>query len=179
MWIQIIVAFLITFILVVLWWKRRPSPTLYERVGGIYNIAMIVDHYSNALIDNPVVGKNSANPILADWHTNKLHRLPGLKFMRTLWVASITGGPFEYTQLKTQPARCPFSLQGPHGGLNISTEEYNAAAIELRKTLNHYNIDADDQVDLLTLFMIHRSDVIPNYPVYNVMHFLNCPLVFW
>ena len=60
--------------------------SLYERLGGAFAIAAVVDRFSDALIDNPVVGKDSENPALREWHTNNLARLPGLKFMRTLWV---------------------------------------------------------------------------------------------
>jgi NADPH-dependent 2,4-dienoyl-CoA reductase/sulfur reductase-like enzyme len=39
-----------------------------------------------------------ANPELHEWHTVTYRtRLPGLKWGRTLWLASLAGGPFEYT----------------------------------------------------------------------------------
>jgi hemoglobin len=63
--------------------------SLYERLGGAFAIAAVVDHFSDALVNNPIVGQNSENPDLREWHTNNLDRLPGLKFMRTLWVATL------------------------------------------------------------------------------------------
>ena len=60
--------------------------SLYERVGGAFAIAAVVDHFSDALIRNPIVGQSSENPALREWHTNSLGSFPGLKFMRTLWV---------------------------------------------------------------------------------------------
>jgi hemoglobin len=42
-------------------------------------------------VQNPIVGKTSQNPALREWHTKNLDRLPGLKFMRTLWVCEVTG----------------------------------------------------------------------------------------
>jgi hypothetical protein len=60
--------------------------SLYERLGGAFAIAAVVDHFSDALVHNPIDGQNSENPALREWHTNNLGRLPGLKFMRTLWV---------------------------------------------------------------------------------------------
>ncbi len=44
-----------------------------------------------------MVGKLSKNGQLRQWSVEQPLRLPGLKFMRTLWVANISGGPFEYT----------------------------------------------------------------------------------
>jgi hemoglobin len=67
--------------------------SLYERLGGAFAIAAVVDHFSEALVHNPIVGQTSENPDLREWHTNNLDRLPGLKFMRTLWVCNVAGGP--------------------------------------------------------------------------------------
>jgi hypothetical protein len=69
------------------------EPSLYERLGGAFAIAAVVDRFSDALVHNPVVGQDSENPDLREWHTNNLGRLPGLKFMRTLWVCDVAGGP--------------------------------------------------------------------------------------
>ena len=71
--------------------------SLYERLGGVFAIAAVVDRFSDALIENPIVGQGSSNPALREWHTNNLGRLPGLKFMRTCGSATCPGGPFEYT----------------------------------------------------------------------------------
>ena len=67
--------------------------SLYERLGGAFAIAAVVDHFSDAIVKNPIVGQTSENPALREWHTNNLERLPGLKFMRTLWVCEVAGGP--------------------------------------------------------------------------------------
>jgi len=60
------------------------EPTLYDRLGGVFAIAAVVDHFSDAVVQNPIVGQKSENSDLREWHTNNLGRLPGLKFMRTL-----------------------------------------------------------------------------------------------
>ena len=36
--------------------------SLYDRLGGIFAIAAVVDHFSDALIKNPIVGQQSAEP---------------------------------------------------------------------------------------------------------------------
>jgi hypothetical protein len=64
--------------------KSAPEKSLYERLGGIFAIAAVVDHFSDAIVKNPVVGQKSKNGELREWHTKNLKRLPGLKFMRTL-----------------------------------------------------------------------------------------------
>ena len=49
--------------------------TLYDRLGGVFAIAAVVDHFSDAVVKNPVVGQQSDNPALRVWHTNNLGRL--------------------------------------------------------------------------------------------------------
>ena len=71
---------------------QAAEKSLYERLGGVFAIAGVVDHFSDAVVKNPIVGKTSKNPALREWHTKNLGRLPGLKFMRTLWVCEVTGG---------------------------------------------------------------------------------------
>ena len=100
--------------------------SLYERLGGVFAIAMVVDHFSDAVVQNPIVGKGSKNPALRKWHTENLDRLPGLKFMRTLWVCSVTGGPFKYTP--TKPGKTELGLEEAHRDLKISPEEFDEAA---------------------------------------------------
>ena len=55
-----------------------PEKSLYERLGGVFAIAAVVDHFSDAVVKNPIVGQKSKNPQLREWHTKNLGRLPGL-----------------------------------------------------------------------------------------------------
>src|SRR6188768_110272 len=93
-------AIVITLAIVPATISAQAEKSLYDRLGGVFAIAQVVDHFSDALIKNPVVGQNSKNPALRDWHRNSLNRLPGLKFMRTLWVCEISGGPFKFSPTK-------------------------------------------------------------------------------
>lgn len=64
--------------------EGKQDKSLYERLGGIYSIALVVNRFSDTVVNDPIAGKKSKNPALRDWSNNKLNRLPGLKFMRTL-----------------------------------------------------------------------------------------------
>ena len=70
--------------------------SLYDRLGGAFAIAAVIDHFSDAVVRNPIAGQGSKDPELDEWSRNDLARLPGLKFMRTLWVCEIAGGPQGY-----------------------------------------------------------------------------------
>src|SRR6185369_763713 len=56
--------------------ETKPDKSLYERLGGVFAIAAVVDHFSDAIVKNPIVGQTSKNPQLREWHTNNLSRLP-------------------------------------------------------------------------------------------------------
>jgi len=39
--------------------------SLYDRLGGVFAIAAVVEHFSDSIIRNPRVGRDSGNPQLA------------------------------------------------------------------------------------------------------------------
>jgi hemoglobin len=131
--------------------------SLYDRLGGVFAIAAVVDRFSDALIDNPIVGQGSSNPALRDWHTNSLGRLPGLKFMRTLWVCNISGGPFEYTA--TKPGSTTLGLEEAHRELKISPAEFDEVAAELARTLDAFEIPGQEKDEVLAAFAAHKGEV--------------------
>jgi peptidoglycan hydrolase-like protein with peptidoglycan-binding domain len=46
----------------------RHEPSLYARLGGVFAIAAVIDHFSDAVVQNPIVGQKSENPALREWH---------------------------------------------------------------------------------------------------------------
>ncbi len=133
------------------------EPTLYERLGGIFAIAAVVDHFSDAVVRNPIVGQGSANPELREWHTGHLDRLPGLKFMRTLWVCDVSGGPFEFAA--TRPGRTALGLEEAHRSLHIAPAEFDEVAAELGRTLDAFGVPAREKGEVLEAFAAHKGEV--------------------
>ena len=138
-----------------------PESSLYERVGGAFAIAAVINHFSDALVKNPIVGQGSQNPALREWHTNNLGRLPGLKFMRTLWVCNISGGPFEYAA--TKPGSTTLGLEEAHRELKISPAEFDEVAAELGRTLDFFKVPEREKGEVLTAFAAHKSEVNAGY----------------
>ena len=134
-----------------------PDASLYERLGGVFAIAAVIDHFSDAVVQNPIVGQQSANPALREWHTNNLGRLPGLKFMRTLWVCNVAGGPFEYTA--TRPGSTTVGLEEAHRDLQISPEEFDEVAAELGRTLDAVKVPEREKGEVLAAFAAHKGEV--------------------
>jgi hemoglobin len=131
--------------------------TLYERLGGVFAIAAVVDHFSDAVVKNPIVGQGSQNPALREWHTQQLGRLPGLKFMRTLWVCNVAGGPFEY--VGTKPGETPIGLEEAHRQFQITPEEFDEVAAELARTLDFVGVPKPEKDEVLAAFAAHKSEV--------------------
>jgi hemoglobin len=132
--------------------------SLYERLGGVFAIAAVIDHFSDAVVKNPIVGAASKNPALREWHTKQVDgRLPGLKFMRTLWVCNVAGGPFEYAA--TRPGLTPLGLEEAHRPLQISSEEFDEVAAELGRTLDFVGVPKQEKDEVLAAFAAHKSEV--------------------
>jgi len=138
-----------------------PEKSLYERLGGVFAIAAVVDHFSDAVVKNPIVGQTSMNPQLREWHTNNLSRLPGLKFMRTLWVCNVSGGPFQYTA--TKPGATPLGLEEAHRDLRISPAEFDEVAAELGRTLDFAKVPQREKAEVLAAFAAHKGEVTAGY----------------
>ena len=136
---------------------KRAEPSLYKRLGGVFAIAAVVDHFSDAVVQNPIVGKTSQNPALREWHTKNLDRLPGLKFMRTLWVCEVTGGPFKFSP--TKPGQRPLGLEEAHRDLKISPEEFDEVAAELGRSLDVAKVPAREKGEVLAAFAAHKKEV--------------------
>ncbi len=123
--------------------------SLYERLGGDFAIAAVVDRFSDQLLKNPKIV--NANPQLKEWHTEKYKaRLPGLKFLRTLWVCAVAGGPFQYTG---KP------LKDAHFDLHIPAEVFDEVAAELGHALDHFKVPQREKDEALAAFNAQKPDV--------------------
>ena len=137
------------------------EPSLYDRLGGAFAIAAVIDHFSDALVRNPIAGQESENPELREWSTNELGRLPGLKFMRTLWVCDIAGGPQQYAA--TKPGSTPLGLEEAHRELKISPDQFDEVAAELGRSLDFFNVPEQEKGEVLAAFAAHKGEVTQGY----------------
>ena len=131
--------------------------SLYDRLGGVFAIAAVVNHFSDAVIRNPKVGEASENPQLREWSTTSIGRLPGLKFMRTLWVCNVAGGPFEYSP--TVAGHDVLGLENAHRRLRITSDEFDEVAAELARSLDAFNVPEREKGEVLGAFAAHKGEV--------------------
>jgi hemoglobin len=123
--------------------------SLYERLGGAFAIAAVVDRFSDEIIKNP---KLNENPALKTWNeTEAATRLPGLKFMRTVWIIAQAGGPIQYTGLPLDEA---------HRDLNLTADEFAEVGNEILLALRHFNVPEREQLELVEAYNASMDDVV-------------------
>jgi hemoglobin len=122
--------------------------SLYERLGGVYAIAAVVDHFSDQLIGRHTI---ESNPGINVWNLTKAgQRLQGLKFLRTLWLCAVSGGPFKYTGKALKEAHFEFKL---------SSTDFDSVAAVLADSLDHYNVPSSEKEEVLVAFAAHKPEV--------------------
>lgn len=159
---MILIAVAIVLVIVIAYWSwPRPDNSLYKRLGGIYAIAAVINDFSDRILNDPLVGRDSPNPELKAWHTTQLDRLPGLKWMRTLWVAEVSGGPYKFIPTV---GGCPFTsrlnLTSQHKKFHMSSEEFDAVAAILSATLNDFKVPDKETGEVLAAFAAHKKDIV-------------------
>ena len=122
------------------------AQSLYERIGGVNAISMVVDRFSDEVVKNP---KLNVNPALKEW--NQSGKLPGLKFMRTLWICQAAGGPFQYTGKDMQEA---------HKDLHITSEEFDEVGAEIARSLDHFNVPEREKQEVLAAIVARKTEVV-------------------
>ena len=118
--------------------NQNAGQSLYDRLGGVYAIATVTDHFSESLTKNDSL---KHNPALVEAEG----RVPiaGLKFLRTLFFCQATGGPYTYSG-KT--------LDEAHKDLAVTGAEFDEVVAELKRSLDHFAVPEIEQKELLDLF---------------------------
>jgi hemoglobin len=125
---------------------QQPGPSLYERIGGVYNIATVVDDFIERLLVNATL---NANPAISEART----RVPkaGLKFQVTTLVCEATGGPCKYAGR---------SMKESHTHLNISPAEWDAMVADFKATLAKFSVPHKEQQELIAIVESTRNDIV-------------------
>lgn len=129
-------------------WSQQDAakPALYDRLGGIYPIATVVDDFIERLLVNQTL---NANPRIDEAR----HRVPkaGLKFQVTALVCQVTGGPCVYTGR---------DMRGTHAHLAISEREWQAMVDDFVKSLDHFKVPKAEQMELLAIVGSTKPDIV-------------------
>ncbi len=150
---RIVRGFLFVLTVVLLWGsvpaaaQEKPAEKLlYERLGGVYSIATVVDDFIERLLVNDTL---NANPAIKEARD----RVPraGLKFRITALVCQVTGGPEKYTGR---------SMKESHAHLNITEKEWQAMVADFKKTLDKFQVPAKEQGELIAIVESTKGDIV-------------------
>ena len=122
------------------------KPSLYERLGGVYSIATVVDNLIDRVMADP---RLNANPLVDEAH----HRVPpaGFKYLVTEMVCWAAGGPQKYSGK---------SMADSHADLKITGEEWEAFLDDFQQTLDKFAVPAEEQGELKAIVNSTRSDIV-------------------
>ena len=126
--------------------QQQPLPNLYQRLGGIYSIAVVVDDLIDRIMKD---ARLNANPAVNEAH----HKVPpaGFKYLVTEMVGWASGGPQKYTG---RPMR------DSHQHLNITPKEWDAFMNDLQQTLDKYKVPATEQAELKAIVDSTYGDIV-------------------
>jgi hemoglobin len=124
----------------------KPAKSLYDRLGGVYPISVLVDTFIDLLYVNDVLNANPAIKAARE-------RVPvaGLKYHLTALVCQQTGGPCKYTGR---------GMKESHAHLNISEKEWQAMLADFRRVMNNYGVPVKEQEELMTIVESTKKDII-------------------
>ena len=122
------------------------QPSLYERLGGVYSIATVVDDFINRIMVDP---RLNGNPRVNEAH----HRVspPGFKYLVTEMVCEATGGPQKYTGR---------SMRDSHQHLLITAAEWEAFLDDFQQTLDKFGVPQAEQEELKAIVDSTREDIV-------------------
>ena len=125
---------------------QQSQTTLYERLGGIYSIATVVDDFIDRIMVDP---RLNANPRVDEAH----HKVPpaGFKYLVTEMVGWASGGPQRYTG---RP------MADSHRDLKITPQEWEAFLDDFRQTLDKFHVPAAEQAELRAIVQSTYGDIV-------------------
>jgi hemoglobin len=120
--------------------------SLYDRLGGVYSIATVVDDFIDRVMADP---RLNANPAVNEAH----HKVPpaGFKYLATEMVCWATGGPQKYTGR---------SMADSHRHLNITPQEWEAFMDDFQQTLDKFKVPAAEQAELRAIVQSTYGDIV-------------------
>jgi hemoglobin len=126
--------------------ETQLEPTLYDRLGGVYNIATVVDDLIDRLMTDP---RLNANPRVNEAH----HRVspPGFKFLLTEMVCEAAGGPQTYSGR---------TMGDSHRHLMITDEEWMSFMDDFQTTLEKFEVPQPEQEELTAIVESTKEAIV-------------------
>lgn len=126
--------------------QTQDTTPLYDRLGGVYNIATVVDDFIDRIM---VDSRLNANPRVDEAH----HRVspPGFKYLVTEMVCEATGGPQKYSGR---------TMGDSHRHLMITEEEWQAFMDDFQQTLDEFEVPQQEQEELKAIVESTKEAIV-------------------
>ena len=120
--------------------------TLYERVGGLMPISVVVSDFLDALIPDPQLNSNPAIDA-----ARKRVPAPYLKYQVTAFVCMATGGPCDYTGR---------GMSESHAHMNITGQEWERMMTIFKEVLARHQVPEEETRELVELLDTTRDAIV-------------------
>lgn len=125
---------------------QESKPPLFERLGGLAPISVVVSDFIDVLVPDAVLNRNPAIDA-----ARKRVPAPYLKYQVTALVCQTTGGPCQYTGR---------SMKDSHAHLNITASEWDRMVVLFKEVLAKHEVPAAEQQELLDIVGSTRADIV-------------------
>jgi hemoglobin len=122
------------------------QPSLYDRLGGLMPISVVVSDFIDALVPDPVL---NANPAIDA--ARKRVPAPYLKYHVTAMVCQSTGGPCQYHGR---------GMKESHAHLNITEPEWDRMVTLFKEVLARHNVPPQETRELLDIIDSTKGDIV-------------------
>jgi hemoglobin len=126
------------------------AQSLYDRLGGVYAIAVVVDDFIDRIM---VDARLNANPSVDEAH----HRVtpPGFKYLVTEMLCQAAGGPQTYSGR---------SMVDSHRTLGITANEWDAFLDDLDQTLSKFDVPERERGEVVAIVESTKPDIVTPAP---------------
>lgn len=125
--------------------EKKPQ-TLYDRLGGLAPISVVVDDFIDAMVPDPFLNQN---PAIAE--ARKRVPAPYLKFQVTAMVCQATSGPCQYVGR---------NMKSSHAHLNITEPEWDRMVVIFKEVLAKHRVTGPEQQELLEIVGSTKADIV-------------------
>jgi len=126
--------------------SQLEKPSLYDRLGGVYNIATVIDDLIDRVMSD---ARLNANPRVNEAH----HRVApaGFKYLVTEMACWAAGGPQKYTGR---------SMGDSHRHLLITEGEWRAFMDDLQQSLDRFNVPPPEQQEVTAIIESTKEAIV-------------------
>jgi hemoglobin len=126
--------------------QPQDTPSLYDRLGGVYNIAVVVDDLIDRVMGDP---RLNANPRVDEAH----HRVSpqGFKYYVTEMLCWAAGGPQTYSGR---------TMGDSHRHLMITDEEWVAFMDDLQQSLDRFEVPQPEQEEVKAIVESTKEAIV-------------------